>query len=245
MRRVTPRLLRKALDAAEVVEFIPSTHAETLRDLMDRGRFTRTGWVAPTGGVSDEGWLHVGTTLLAIEQATPWCWADWWLLRGSRTLPADWDGPNQRTLDNRAIVARAYVITRRRVNVSLAHHAELTSLPEAEQDELLDWCTAPQRPSVSELRAEKHRRAAAKLPPCIEPTEAEPTPPAVLKIEPPAFVTPPSKPPAEPPPEDVALRVELFLQEALHAWATETAAGEDVSLADWIISLIERAKDTD
>ncbi len=230
MRRPAPRQMRKALDAARVAEFTPSTTVvETLRDQMDRGTFTAVGWTAPPH-LSTEGWLHTGAAILALERATPWCWADWWLARGARALPAEWRGPDLRTLDNYAVVARAYSNSRRREFVSFKHHAELVSVSETEQDALLDWCVTV-HPSVAGLRSERQRRAAALLPP-KPPPRAE-----VTRVE------PPPRSPAEPPDSDIAIPVQLFLPAELLAWVTQAAAGEAMPLAAWIIRLIERARE--
>ena len=59
-----------------------------------------------------------------------------------------------------AVVTRAFVGSRRREALSFAHHEVVASLPEAEQDDLLDWCVrGNDRPrSREELREEKRHR---------------------------------------------------------------------------------------
>jgi hypothetical protein len=195
VRRATPRQRRKALEAAEVAEFTPSTSMVTLPGLMDRGSFTLCGWIAPAS-LSTEGWLQTGNAILALERATPWLWADWYLAGGdTRILPLGWDGPDRRTLENYASVAKRFPISRRRDLISFKHHAELVALPEAVQNELLDWCARPQRPSVRELRLEKARRLA---PPAL-PVKLS-TPPSAL----PSPRTPVIESDAVEPPEAVA-----------------------------------------
>jgi hypothetical protein len=231
----------------EPPEFTPPTHAETVRDLMDRGDFTPVGLIMRSD-LSDEGWLHLGATLLKIQGATPWWWADWWLAQGSRLLPDDWRGPAQHTLDNQATAARAFPISRRRETVSLAHHGEVAHLPETEQDEMLDWCTAT-RASLHALRAEKQRRAAAKLPPPLPPLRIEPPPSSPAWVEPPESVSPsviqPPEPPVKPlpPTDDIAIPVMLYVPPELHAWLTEGAADEGMQFDAWGVELWWRAKD--
>jgi hypothetical protein len=194
VRHATPHQRRKALEATEVVEFTPSAHVETLRDRMERGTYTKVGWIPPPH-LSDEGWLKTGITMLDIWRAAPWFLADWYATRtaaeAEHLLKSDWEGPAVHTLQNYASVAMAYPHSRRRENISFAHHAELVALPEAMQDELLDWCASPQRPSVRELRLEKARRLA---PPALPiklstPPSALPSPrPSVIEsdaVEPP------------------------------------------------------------
>jgi hypothetical protein len=173
--------LRRAFDATEPAEFTPSTSMVTLPGLMDRGSFTPCGWIAPAS-LSTEGWLQTGDAIRALERATPWLWADWYLAGGdTRILPLGWDGPERRTLENYAAVAKRFPISRRRELISFKHHAELVALPESMQDELLDWCASPQRPSVRELRLEKARRLA---------------PPALpIKLSTPPSALPPPAPP--------------------------------------------------
>jgi hypothetical protein len=148
----------------------PTSAATTLRDRMDLGTFLPVGWVPPSTRLSKTSWVRTGNTILVLERATPWMWGDWYLAVEDRTLPADWNGPSVSTLNNYASVARAFPIPARREHVSFAHHAELTSLPQKERDEWLDWCERPERPTVAELRAERKRRKTLLLPP--EPPKA-------------------------------------------------------------------------
>jgi hypothetical protein len=88
MKRPTPRQLRKLRDVTEVAEFTSSTHIETLRERMDVGLFSATGWTPPRD-LSADSWRRMGATLQGIENALPWWWGDWWAARGSRELPTD------------------------------------------------------------------------------------------------------------------------------------------------------------
>jgi hypothetical protein len=219
------------MEAAQPAEFIPAIASEamTLCEMMDRGTYHRLGWIPPAT-LSVTGWRDTGTAILAMERATCWCWADWWLARGTNALPDDWSGPDARTLQNYSVTARRYPISRRREYVSFKHHAELTALPDCEQDALLDWCTAT-RPSVAELRAERRRRAGVELPlpkpPRVQPPRSSP------KTAPPEVLPPPS------PPVEIEAAVQLSLPADLHARAITAAAAAGRSLARWIIALIE------
>jgi len=234
-RQLTPRQKRQALDATEVLQFTPSTHVATLRDRMNRGTFTTTGWIPPPH-LSDEAWLETIATIRDLERATPWIWGDCWAARGSRNLPDDWDGPDQRTLDNYAILARAFPITRRRVNVSPSHHQALTGLSEATQDELLDWCAGPQRPALRELRAEIRRRAAPRLsPPEVTPSPATP-PPKRSPREPESELE--IKPEIEPPEIEIILPVPLSGDR--FAQVADRAANKGMMPVEWVLDLIEK-----
>jgi hypothetical protein len=213
---------------------------------MDRGTFTRVGWRPPASKLSEEGWLHTGATILALERATPWLWGDWYLAGGAiHALPADWQGPTRHTLENYGSVAKRYSHSRRRELVSFTHHAELAALSEAEQDELLDWC-ATHRASMEALRAERRRRADALLPPkptlrvTVTKIEAEPVAVRVRVIKgverlPARVVLAPSQS------DDGSIPVTVSLPAELHAQARAAAEVAGLGLAAWIIGLIERA----
>jgi hypothetical protein len=203
---------------------------------MDRGKFTPVGWIAPTSKLSQDGWLQTGATIAALERATPWFWADWWLARGiGDQLPADWTGPEQRTLDNYASVARRFPVSRRRESVSFAHHVELAALPPDEQEEWLDWCNKPSRPSVKALRLERRRRADKPLPgPSSPPTPSLP-PPVPASSPPPPALLPVVPPITSAPAETVANNAIEELNAALNAAAI--ALGREAVIAhlrQWI-----------
>jgi hypothetical protein len=131
------------------VKFSPPA-VVTLRDRMDIGTFAPVGWTPPPSPLSHDGWTRTGATILVLERATPWLWGDWWRARefGRDELPADWNCPDLRTLDNYATVAKTFPIHRRRENLSFSHHQALTNLSVVEQDAMLDWCAAQPRPSL-------------------------------------------------------------------------------------------------
>jgi hypothetical protein len=198
---------------------------------MDRGAFTATGWTPPPQ-LSDTGWLETGDVILTLERATPWMWADWWLARDRRALPDDWAGPDQHTLDNYAVVARAFPFPDRREKVSFGHHAVLTSLPSKEREEWLDWCEQPHRPSISDLRNERSHRQIAAQTTRVEPEQPppwSPSPPAPPEILPPLSL---------PPPAEITNMVHLSLPADLYGRAHEAAIKADKSLARWIVDLI-------
>ena len=136
----------------------------SLPDRLRSGIFTRTGWMPPER-LSGEQWLETATTFIEIKEATPWWWADWWVAGKEGAEGFDlakvndpaWRGPNRHTLENYASVARAYLPSRRREGLSLAHHEAALGLPEDQRDSLLDWAEQ-NKASVAVLRAEKRRR---------------------------------------------------------------------------------------
>lgn len=231
MKRPTPRQLRKVLDAVGVPEFTPSTQVETLRDKMDIGTFAAIGWVPPSN-LSDDTWLRTGKTILSFERAMPWLWGDWYNARTSlqaeRLLRHDWSGPGLHTLQNYASVARSYPHSLRREFLSYTHHAALVALESTERQEMLDWCSTPQRPSVVELREELRRRAAPK-PPQTEP------PPMPLRVDPPSEPDPKIELPMS---DDVSIPITLYVPADLHARSTKSAAAEGMTLYKWIIWLM-------
>jgi hypothetical protein len=237
------------MEATETPEFAPSTaQDETLRDRLAPGKFAPVGWISPDVRISEESWLRIGATISAFERAQPWFWADWYLAgRFIHALPDDWSGPDRHTLENYASVAKRFPHSRRREHVSFKHHAELAALDEKEQDEWLDWC-ASNHASVPKLRAERQRRAAALLPPKpprrIEVTKVEPQP-VPVRDPPPAVVLPPPPSEVEPPPPEgeIGLPVTIFLSPELLRWARDAAAEAGVSLATFLVELIERARD--
>lgn len=97
-----------------------------------------------------ERWLNVGRHLSDVYSSSAWCLGDW-LAYGERTYGGRYRDAieatslDYQTLRNYAWVAKRFSLSRRRDSLSLAHHAEVAALPEAEQDfwlrkaEQLDW----------------------------------------------------------------------------------------------------------
>jgi hypothetical protein len=115
-------------------------------------------------GMSFHAWLEVGRRIARVANTSAWAVGDW-LLFGERaygeryrTALAATDLDYQ-TLRNYAWVARRFPLSRRRDTVSFQHHAELASLPEAEQDlwlrrtELNGWSRNELRRQLAGARA--------------------------------------------------------------------------------------------
>jgi hypothetical protein len=251
MKRQTAAQRRKLLDAATVAEFKPAaTEIVTLPGLMDRGTFTPRGWVAPDN-LSKDGLQQVGLSILSVQRATPWLWADWYIAGGDVDRLRRNDAPNKRTIENYASVAKRFPFSRRSEHVSFTHHAELITLPVKLQDELLEWCASRQQPSVKELRFEIKERTAPKLPP---PKKVEPPPEAF-----PAAVELPRVAAEILPPdpivvvddvttgadigidEDTNIAVTIMLPAKLHAALALRAEANAMSLSAWVVRLAQES----
>jgi hypothetical protein len=105
------------------------------------GTITGTGLELHEGLAHDR-WQQVGTTLAAIGRAHQW-WLGDWLNYGERTYGREYTeaveltGYEAATLRNLAWVAGRVEISRRRDNLSFAHHREVAKLPPSEQDRWL------------------------------------------------------------------------------------------------------------
>ncbi|GAA1937017.1 hypothetical protein GCM10009754_00040 [Amycolatopsis minnesotensis] len=102
----------------------------------------RTSLQLPPSMSLDE-WRRVGREIFVISDSSAW-WLGDWLIYGQSEYPNRYKRAimetqlDYQTLRNYAWVARRYPATRRRAALSFQHHAELTSLPEHQQDEWLD-----------------------------------------------------------------------------------------------------------
>jgi hypothetical protein len=103
---------------------------------------TRVGLRLPNN-LPFDAWQQAGPKLFRISDSSAWCLGDWLVYgqekyedRYQRTLETA--GLDYQTLRNYAWVARKFDIGRRHENLSFQHHAEVASLPPAEQDDWLD-----------------------------------------------------------------------------------------------------------
>jgi hypothetical protein len=96
-------------------------------------------------GLSFEKWKRKGLELAAARRALQWKIGDWWIYGERRfghrayQVPDEF-GVHYHTCENYAVVARAFIGSRRRESLSFGHHAEVAALPPEEADRLLDWC---------------------------------------------------------------------------------------------------------
>lgn len=149
----------------------------TAQSLALPGQVTPTGLLLPEE-LSYEDWEGVGRTLSLIGQAHQW-WRGDWLRFGERKYgemyaqALDPDGDNYQTLRNEVWVAEHVELSRRRDNLSWSHHAEVASLPPAEQDEWLNRADAEgmtQKELRSAISYAKRIKDAAAAPAGIFPT---------------------------------------------------------------------------
>jgi hypothetical protein len=115
-------------------------------------------------GLCFDAWAGVGRRLGRVSNASSW-WLGDWLLYGERAYGRRYAEAlavtqlDYQTLRNYAWVARSFDPPRRREAVSFQHHAELATLPEADQDLWLERCQRL-RWSRNELR--RQMRAAGR-----------------------------------------------------------------------------------
>jgi hypothetical protein len=89
-------------------------------------------------------WQAIGVRIGAVAGTSAWWLADWAAYGEDRYGAARYreavtsTGFTRQTLRNYAWVARRFQVSRRRDELSFAHHAEVASLAEAEQDSWLD-----------------------------------------------------------------------------------------------------------
>jgi hypothetical protein len=103
-----------------------------------------------------ERWKAVGASICTYASASSW-WLGDWLTFGRRRYGERYregiaqTGLGYQTLRNYAVVARRFSPSRRRDDLSFQHHAEVCSLPDADQDFWLDLA-AERHWSRTELR---------------------------------------------------------------------------------------------
>ncbi|MFF5010827.1 LmbU family transcriptional regulator [Streptomyces phaeochromogenes] len=123
---------------------------------------TKVGLQIPTGMAYDE-WERSGRQLAGVLDSSSWWLGDWLVYgkdhytdryqRGIRAI-----GLSYQTLRNYAWVSRRFDFSRRRPALSFQHHAELASMPVAEQDSWLDraeqeqWTTKQLRNALRAAR---------------------------------------------------------------------------------------------
>jgi hypothetical protein len=119
------------------------------------------------GSLSYEGWERAGEQISRIVSSSAWCLGDWIVVGQSRFTDRykqviEAVGLDYQTVRNYAWVARRFELSRRRDTLSFQHHAEVASMPPADQDYWLDLAEAGGW-SRNRLRQEiKNARCAAK-----------------------------------------------------------------------------------
>jgi hypothetical protein len=122
-------------------------------------------------------WQALGRRIGSIANASSW-WLGDWAVYGESSYGEKYKqaiavtGLDYQTLRNYAWVAGRFDLSRRRDNLSFAHHAEVAALPEQAQDE---WLDLAERSSWSrnELRARLKNEKHARIPTHVEQTSVE------------------------------------------------------------------------
>lgn len=119
---------------------------------------SRVGLHMPTD-LPFEDWARAGRQLSGILDSSSW-WLGDWLVFGKENyadcyqLAVQGAGLRYQTLRNYAWVARRFDLSRRRGRLTFQHHAEVASLPQDDQDRLLDqaeretWTTKQLRSAI-------------------------------------------------------------------------------------------------
>lgn len=116
--------------------------------------------------LSYEDWARAGHQLSGILDSSAWWLGDWLVFGKAKysdcyQLAIQGAGLRYQTLRNYAWVARRFDMSRRRAKLTFKHHAEVASLPEEEQERLLDqaehelWTTKQLRNAIREGRGEE------------------------------------------------------------------------------------------
>ena len=127
----------------------------------------KTGLIIPQS-LSLNAWEKIGRELAALCDSSAWWLADW-LIYGETAYSGRYreiieqTGLSYQTLRNYAWVARRFEQSRRRENLSFAHHAEVASLEPAEQDYWLRRAEE-QKWSRNRLRTEVQTSLAERSP---------------------------------------------------------------------------------
>ena len=114
--------------------------------LPQQGNLTKTAWELPST-MTEGDWKSAGQALSQVEGAMNWWLGDWWRFgehkygdRKALVESDEWTGPVFGTCMNAATVCAKFQTSRRREVVPFSHHAECSSIPDAEADQILEWC---------------------------------------------------------------------------------------------------------
>jgi hypothetical protein len=112
------------------------------RFAVDGKAMTKRTTLSIPEGMPINAWRNLGRQIFVISDSSAW-WLGDWLIYGQAQYPDRYrhaiaeTSLDYQTLRNYAWVARRFNPGRRREKLSFQHHAEVASLPEADQDELL------------------------------------------------------------------------------------------------------------
>jgi hypothetical protein len=135
---------------------------------------SHTSWT-PDQDLDFVSWLQVGNQLGKIGRSVGW-WIGDWLRYGQHRYGEKYkhaarvSGYDKHSLANMAYVASRFAPERRRAHLSWSHHAALASLPEPEQEQLLDLAER-NRLSVHDLHVEARAVKRAAITPAPASTK--------------------------------------------------------------------------
>lgn len=166
---------RSYTETAVVVQADGSSMVIDSADNAESGDFIRVkmGMQFPRK-LSYERWKTIGHQLASVGRWSAWCLGDW-LVHGEEAYSGryrdavDQSGLDYQTLRNYAWVARRFDLSRRRDTLSLAHHAEVASLPQHEQD---FWLRKAEEARWSRNRLRKEVRASLAERSALAPSDS-------------------------------------------------------------------------
>ncbi|NKQ25888.1 LmbU family transcriptional regulator [Streptomyces galbus] len=177
-------------------------------------------------GLPERSWERIGSGLRELTNSSAW-WLGDWLVYGETTYGArryreavERTGLDYQTLRNYAWVARRFEHHRRRDSLSFAHHAEVTSLPPAEQDH---WLREADRLKWSRNELRRALRAGAA------PADGDPHRRASRTGAPGATV--------EPHGEVATLTIELSAGQLDHY--SQAAAAHGLPVEQWVTRMLD------
>jgi hypothetical protein len=143
---------------------VPARRTVVSPPALDKSIALKSTGLEISGTLSLHKWQLLGDQLLAISNSSTWWIADW-LVYGETTYQDRYQEAISRTsldyqtLRNYAWVARRIELSRRRDNVSFAHHAEVAALEPPEQDY---WMRKAEELGWSRNRLRREVRASLK-----------------------------------------------------------------------------------
>lgn len=121
------------------------------------GQLTQLGWKPPSDDIEQADWLTLGVQMVAVMEGLTWALGDWWAYGAQRSYGegeavAAAIGVPYQTIRNAGTLARSFELSRRRDNLSAAHHAEV-----AGRDDADDWLDRAELGEVDPTTGEASR----------------------------------------------------------------------------------------
>ena len=127
-----------------------------------RGVHVRRNGLSLPNDMPFDSWRELGSQIVLIVNCSAW-WVGDWLVYGEKAYGDRYEQAitdtslAYQTLRNYAWVARRVPVSRRRDTLSFAHHAEVASLPDSEQDV---WLARAERLDLSREKLRRELRTA-------------------------------------------------------------------------------------